>query len=990
MKGIKRVVSSVLVIIMLISCLSASSFVSHAEKSGKCGENVSWTLSGGTLTISGTGAMEDYGWSGSESQPWYSSRSSISRIVIENGITHIGSYMAYSHKYLKTVYIPESVTSIGESAFWTHEVIGTLHITDLSAWCNIDFQDTSANPMFLGASLYLNSEKMVDIVIPDDVEKISSYAFKGCDMNTVTIGKNVKSIGDRVFYSCDNLTAINVSEENPYYSSIDGVLFDTDRKALIKYPVMKTDTEYTIPDFVREIDPYAFFENSCIQKLTMPDSVTTVGEWSFRDMEQLKEAELSDNIETLPFHFMSFCYKLEKIKLPANIKVFGDYSVAFNAIKEIEIPYGTEYIGYYALSGMDIKSLSIPDTVTFMDYGAFSGCTYLKDIDLGSGISVISGECFSECGAIESIDIPDNIVEIESYAFYACTSLRNIKMPEHLYKIGSGAFSDTSYYNSHINWTQDALYINNVLLDYNGTEERFVLPSHIKGIAGSAFSGNESIITVEIPDTVQAVGEWAFSGCTSLKNVNIPEGVERIGAYCFYECEALTKFEMPDSVKIVESYAFLSSGIYKDKTNWEDGALYMNGHIIAVDKGLTGTYVVKDGTKSVAGHAFAGCEKLSHIILPESVKNILYQAFVFCGNLKTVYIPGELDFMAKNVFGDDPTVICYANSYVHKLALEEGWPFKLICKEHIFTNYVDDNNTTCTQNGTKTAYCDNGCGASDTIEIENTAFGHSFTNYVTISELGCTVNGVKEAVCDNGCGTKDVLTEEAQGHKTGEWEITKDPDYYNLGCKIQKCTVCTEVINTESIPVLDYDGFPDVWENSWYAEGVEYCYKHGYITGTDKGIFNPNGKLTREQFVVILARVAGADLEEYKESPFTDVSVDIWYGASVIWANSEGIINGIGNGRFGKGQPMTREALATMLYRYAKTQGINTDKRAALSYCEDAEDISEWAHEACAWAVNAGLLGSTSETVNILSPKVTVTRAQAAKIFMYFDKYKEG
>ncbi|MBE6574615.1 MAG: S-layer homology domain-containing protein [Ruminococcaceae bacterium] len=188
-------------------------------------------------------------------------------------------------------------------------------------------------------------------------------------------------------------------------------------------------------------------------------------------------------------------------------------------------------------------------------------------------------------------------------------------------------------------------------------------------------------------------------------------------------------------------------------------------------------------------------------------------------------------------------------------------------------------------------------------------------------------------------------------------------------------------------------GFADVNSGAWYAEGIRYCIDQGYMSGTSATTFNPNGKLTREQFVTVLARVAGAELDAYrnKESVFTDVKVKSsteWYYPAIAWANEKGYVNGIGNGRFGVGQDITREQIATMFFRYAEKQGKNTEVRADLSQYTDVGSISAWAKDACAWAVNAGLLGSTNTNYLILSPKMTVTRAQAAKIFMSYDIIK--
>lgn len=180
--------------------------------------------------------------------------------------------------------------------------------------------------------------------------------------------------------------------------------------------------------------------------------------------------------------------------------------------------------------------------------------------------------------------------------------------------------------------------------------------------------------------------------------------------------------------------------------------------------------------------------------------------------------------------------------------------------------------------------------------------------------------------------------------------------------------------------------FTDVKEGAWYYDAAYYCAGKGYITGNDKGEFMPNGNLTREQFVVILARVAGADLSKYTETTFTDVNAGSWYGPSVIWAATEGVVKGVGDGtKFGVNQAMTREQIATMFYRYAELTGEDMTGKADLSVYTDVASISSWAKDACAWAVNAGLIKSTNTSTLVFSPKMTVTRAQAAQIFMNYD-----
>lgn len=306
---------------------------------------------------------------------------------------------------------------------------------------------------------------------------------------------------------------------------------------------------------------------------------------------------------------------------------------------------------------------------------------------------------------------------------------------------------------------------------------------------------------------------------------------------------------------------------------------------------------------------------------------------------------------------------------------------------HIFTDYTVVITADCTHDEVKESFCDRGCGARNTVTVEGSAWGHSFTSYENIKEVSCTEDGIKQAFCDNGCGEKDIVTEEATGRTPDEWIVIEEPTYNFEGCKIQNCILCSDVVNTVAIPVLVYEGFPDVLGDAWYAEGVEYCFKQGYILGNDQGNFDPNGNLTREQFVTILARIAGAKLSEYTESPFIDVEPDSWYGPSVIWASENGYVNGIGDGRFGVGEAMTRATVAVMLYRFAGDEQIYTDM---LDGYNDRNSISDWAELGVNWAISNELLGSTSKGRLVFSPRMTLTRAQAAKIFKSFDEYRNN
>lgn len=192
--------------------------------------------------------------------------------------------------------------------------------------------------------------------------------------------------------------------------------------------------------------------------------------------------------------------------------------------------------------------------------------------------------------------------------------------------------------------------------------------------------------------------------------------------------------------------------------------------------------------------------------------------------------------------------------------------------------------------------------------------------------------------------------------------------------------VTVEAVFTEITPAPL--PFTDVAENAWYAEAVRYVYEHGLMTGTSATTFAPNATTSRSMIATILWRMAGSPVVNYAMD-YADVAQGQWYSEAIRWAASEGIVGGYGNGLFGTNDPITREQLVTMLYRYAQAKGYDTTQGGmAIREYADFEQISGYAVEAMTWAVNTGIINGTSSTT--LSPQGAATRAQVATILMRF------
>ena len=180
--------------------------------------------------------------------------------------------------------------------------------------------------------------------------------------------------------------------------------------------------------------------------------------------------------------------------------------------------------------------------------------------------------------------------------------------------------------------------------------------------------------------------------------------------------------------------------------------------------------------------------------------------------------------------------------------------------------------------------------------------------------------------------------------------------------------------------------FTDVPAGSWYYDAVQYVYEEGLMGGTGNNRFSPDLTTSRAMIVTILYRLEGSPAVTGGMS-FADVSDGQWYSDGVAWASANGIVTGYGDGRFGPNDPITREQMAAILYRYAGFAGQSTTGQADLSGYTDAGRVSPYAAEAMGWAVDRGLI--TGVSADTLSPGGSATRAQVATILMRFCQMDE-
>lgn len=174
--------------------------------------------------------------------------------------------------------------------------------------------------------------------------------------------------------------------------------------------------------------------------------------------------------------------------------------------------------------------------------------------------------------------------------------------------------------------------------------------------------------------------------------------------------------------------------------------------------------------------------------------------------------------------------------------------------------------------------------------------------------------------------------------------------------------------------------FTDVNTTDWFYDAVQFAYDKGMMSGTSATTFSPSSTTTRGMIVTVLHRMEGTP--EATGMSFADVPAGQWYSNAVAWASANGVVSGYGNGKFGPGDAITREQMATILYRYSQSKDYDTTKSSDISTFSDAAQVSSYATEAMKWAVASSLISGVGN--NTLAPKGNATRAQVATVLMRY------
>ena len=451
---------------------SVSVTVPDPSKGGKCGDNVNWKITGDTLYISGSGKMYDYDNRDSSKNkvPW---KKSFSKVVISDGVTSIGSYAFEECESLSSVSIPASVKSIGERAFQLCFNLSSIVIPEgvenigdsaFSAAEGIKRITLPSTLKSIGSAAFASLIDLETITLPEGLETIGDSAFIGCDrLKTLTIPASVKNIGASICRGCKSFTGYIVSEANPYYCVVGGVLYTKDMTELLScLPGVVNTVSFVVPDSVKVIGDEAFygcafsgsftlpkdlekigskaFSGSSIQSLTAPTSLKSVGDYAFSGCKALKTVTFSGSLDSIGKEAFKSCTSLKSVTMSGKLGSLGDEAFHFcENLESIVISDGLKSIGFMTFAGCrNLASVTLPTTLQSIGKEAFSGCTHLKNITLPTGLKTIGEGAFRDSG-LTSIVIPDSVTALPALCFCDCFQFESITIPTSVKSIGKSA-----------------------------------------------------------------------------------------------------------------------------------------------------------------------------------------------------------------------------------------------------------------------------------------------------------------------------------------------------------------------------------------------------------------------------------------------------------------------------------------------------------------------------------------------------------------------
>lgn len=584
----KSILGAILTICLIFTFITVTASADETEN--YCGDTVTWKVdASGTLTVSGIGEMYDFvrlnPASGSASTaPWGKLRASVSKVVIDSGVTNIGMNAFAGFTKLVTVQIGDDVSVISPSAFEDCLNLRTVSfggcLKEISEWAfaNCDgIANLTLNEglVSIGNYAFSGCGALTSVTLPTTLNDIGIFAFSNCDaLTSVSIPYGMKEVSDGLFCNCSALVVVNIPE------SIESIgersFYNCSEMSIV-----------SLPSHLKSIGSYAFYHCSKLANAVIPDGITVLGDWTFGHCTGLKSLVLPFSVTEIAECAFYGCAAISDIRYGGTLAEwynidFGWGNDTLNSgtfhTKDREtilahdkcgenVTYILDGNGVLTISGTgkmdDFQSEKSGDVlVTNAPWSQFSSS--LKKVVVESGVTNVGLFAFYGCESITSVTLADSVTSIGDHAFRGCSKLSSVRLGSGLKEIGVSAF-----------------YACKELSEIS-------LPSSLTTLGESVFAYCSRLEAITVPNNVTAIGHWAFYYCEKLRSVKIGSGVTSIGNSAFSYCKELTSIVIPDSVTEIKEWAF--------------------GYCSELSDVTIGIRV-----KTIAAYAFCGCASITDV-----------------------------------------------------------------------------------------------------------------------------------------------------------------------------------------------------------------------------------------------------------------------------------------------------------------------------------------------------------------------------------------
>ena len=581
-------------------------------------------------------------------------------------VSSIGDGAFAGESRLRRILLPHYLKRIGDAAF-----MGCTNIVTFVLPNEVES---------IGRLAFANNVRLVSLQIGNSLQTVGQQAFANCGkLQSLFFPKTLRSIDGTAFIGTSSMQSILVDEENPYFVSVDGVLFSHTKSLLVAYPEARS-AMYKLPDETKTVGLDAFFATSsshvdlngvevleseafrfgALTSVVIPDTCICMDEFAFYGCSRLKTVHIGSSITSInPFVFFS-CSSLEEIWLGKQICAVSQSAFAnCNSLRTVVFEEGSilSVIDGMAFASTGIEEIDLPDSLVFIGAGAFDHCGSLRRVGFGeqSSLRIIGAGCFENTVSLATIHFPNRIETIGDYCFKNGGLKGEVWIPASLVEYGEGMFASCHQLKAIRVDAENPFFEDVDGVVYNTEHTRLIEYPAGNGsysyqpldtteiIHNAAFYGTWKLQEVILPDSVTDINSYGFYDCQMMRTYTLSNRLSYLGEYAMANNFVLYEIELPDSTRQISRFCFAYDRILSTVHISEQTQMTRIGFQAFAYSGITYMRIPASIT-SVAQYAFEGCTRLGQVTFAANSKLRSISAYFFkgCESIyEVVFEPGS-------------------------------------------------------------------------------------------------------------------------------------------------------------------------------------------------------------------------------------------------------------------------------------------------------------------------------------------------------------